>query len=417
MQGRRVIVVGGGVIGASCAYYLTKAGWSVTILERGLFGKGCSHGNCGLITPSHVLPLAGPGAIRQAFTALLKRDSAFTIKPRLDVALWSWLFRFVRRCNVRDMLSAGQAIKALLHSSRSLYDQLMAEEPFDCEWDTRGLLFVLQTAAGMEHFAHTDQLLGERFNMPATRYDGDRVRELEPALKPGLAGGWHYPADAQLRPDKLMASWRHVLQALGVVVREHVEVKAFVRERRHALRVVTAQEELAADAFVIAAGALTPWLNRALGCKIPIQPGKGYSITMRRPAICPVLPLIFEEHRVAVTPHRSAYRLGSTMEFAGYDTTLNRRRLKLLTEGARHYLQEPYAEPVQEEWYGWRPMTPDSVPIIDRSPIMENVMIAAGHNMLGVSMAPATGKLVTELLGGATPHLDASRYSLRRFGG
>ena len=416
MSAGRVIIVGGGVIGASCAYYLAKAGWSVTILERGGFGKGCSHGNCGLITPSHVLPLAGPGAVRQALTALLKRDSAFTIKPRLDVALWTWLLGFARRCNERDMLSAGQAIKALLQSSRTLYDHLMATEPFDCEWDTRGLLFVLKTAAGMDHFAHTDRLLRDRFNLPATRYDGDAVRELEPALKPGLAGGWHYASDAQLRPDKLMASWRRVLEAHGVVIREHAAARAFVRERHQAMRVVTEDEELAADAFVVAAGALTPWLNRELGCTIPIQPGKGYSIVMRRPAVCPAIPLLFEEHRVAVTPHRSAYRLGSTMEFAGYDATLDRRRLALLTEGARHYLQEPCAEPVEEEWCGWRPMTPDSVPIIDRSPVMDNVLIAAGHNMLGVSMAPATGKLVAELLGESTPHVDASRYSLRRFG-
>ncbi len=136
---------------------------------------------------------------------------------------------------------------------------------------------------------------------------------------------------------------------------------------------------------------------------------------MRRPAKCPTLPLLFEEDRVAVTPMQSSYRLGSTMEFAGYDSTLNRRRLALLTEGARHYLDEPAAEPIEEEWFGWRPMTPDSVPIIDRSPTMNNVLIAAGHNMLGVSMAPATGKLAAELLGDTPPHLDASRYRLARF--
>ena len=112
---------------------------------------------------------------------------------------------------------------------------------------------------------------------------------------------------------------------------------------------------------------------------------------------------------------QSSYRLGSTMEFAGYDATLNRRRLALLTDGARHYLDEPAAKPIEEEWFGWRPMTPDSVPIIDRSPIMHNVLIAAGHNMLGVSMAPATGKLVAELLGETTPHLDGRRYLLARF--
>ena len=141
---------------------------------------------------------------------------------------------------------------------------------------------------------------------------------------------------------------------------------------------------------------------------------KGYSITMRRPATCPKLPLLCEEDRVAVTPMHSGFRLGSTMEFAGYDASLNRRRLALLTAGAAHYFDDPIVEPIEEEWFGWRPMTPDSVPIIDRSPAMENVLIAAGHNMLGVSMSPATGKLVAELLSGQTPHLDSSRYALSR---
>ena len=135
---------------------------------------------------------------------------------------------------------------------------------------------------------------------------------------------------------------------------------------------------------------------------------------MPRPAKCPAIPLIFEEHRVAVTPMKSGYRLGSTMEFAGYDTTLKRRRLELLRAGASHYLQEPYAEPVLEEWYGWRPMTYDGKPIIDRSPALDNVFLAAGHNMLGLSMAPATGKLIAELLDGAPPHLDPAPYRLER---
>ena len=121
---------------------------------------------------------------------------------------------------------------------------------------------------------------------------------------------------------------------------------------------------------------------------------------MPRPAVCPTYPLIFEEHRVAVTPFASGYRLGSTMEFAGYDESLNRSRLSILTDAAKLYLRDPLAEPVQEEWWGWRPMTFDGLPIIDRSPAMANVMIAAGHNMLGLSMAPGTGKLVAEMLGG-----------------
>ena len=166
---------------------------------------------------------------------------------------------------------------------------------------------------------------------------------------------------------------------------------------------------------MVAAGAWTPLLNRELGCRVPIQPGKGYSMTMPRPAVCPKIPLIFPETRVAVTPFQSGYRLGSTMEFAGYDESLRPERLQLLKDGSEAYLQEPYCEPVLEKWFGWRPMTYDSLPIIDRSPSYENVLIAAGHNMLGLSMATATGKLVAELAGGRTPHVDPSPYRVGRF--
>jgi D-amino-acid dehydrogenase len=412
---RRVLVVGGGVIGAACAHYLCRSGWQVTIVDQGGFGKGCSHANCGFVCPSHVLPLAAPGAVKDGLKALFQSEGPLSIKPRFDPALWSWLYHFARRCNQRDMLEAGRAIHALLNSSRSLYQQLMDEEPFDCEWQTRGLLFVFLTRKGMDHYGHTEKLVREAFNIVPKHFDGDALTSLEPALKPGLAGGWLYEGDAHLRPDRLMASWRRILESRGVTVHENCPVKSVVHEHRRARAVVTSEGEMTADAFVLATGALTPLLNRHLGCCVPIQPGKGYSITMPRPAQCPSRPLLFDEHRVAVTPMQSGYRLGSTMEFAGYDSSLNRRRLQLLRDAARHYLREPYTEPVEEEWFGWRPMTYDGKPIIDRSPVMTNVLIAAGHNMLGLSMAPATGKLVAEILDGEAPHIDPAPYSLRRF--
>jgi D-amino-acid dehydrogenase len=415
MSTGRVIVVGGGVIGASCAYYLSRAGWSVEIVDRGEFGAGCSHGNCGFVCPSHVLPLAEPGAVGRTLKAMLSKNSPFYVKPRLDFALWSWLWRFTRRCNHDSMMQAGRAIQSLLNSSRALYDELMRTEPFDCEWETRGMLFVFRTREGMDHYAKTVELVQKSFDLNAERFGGDALIAVEPALKPGLAGGWLYRTDAHLRPDRLMASWRRVLAAHGVTIRERCAMKGFAGEHGRVRAIHTAAGDLDADAVAIAMGALTPMLNTNLGCKIPIQPGKGYSITMPRPARCPSYPLIFEEHRVAVTPMKSGYRLGSTMEFAGYDTTLNRRRLDLLKEGAQHYLHEPYCDPVQEEWYGWRPMTPDSVPIIDRSPAYSNVLIAAGHNMLGLSMAPATGKLVAEMLSGDKTHVDVSPYAIARF--
>jgi D-amino-acid dehydrogenase len=410
-----VLIIGGGVIGAACAHYLLKAGRRVTLIDRGEFGGGCSHGNCGFVCPSHVLPLAGPGAVGRALKALFQRNSPLSIKPRLDAALWSWLYHFARRSNERDMLAAGVGIQALLNSSRQLYDELFTDEKIEAEWETRGLLFAFLTPAAMEHYAETDRLLRDKFGLGAVRYEGDDVARLEPALKPGLAGGWHYEHDAHLRPDRLMASWRRRLAERGAEIREHCEFRGFVRRGERAVAADSSLGPLEADQFVVAAGAWTPRLKLDLGCRIPIQPGKGYSITMPRPARSPAIPLIFEEHRVAVTPLKSGYRLGSIMELAGYDASLEPQKLDLLRHGAGHYLIEPMAEPIVVQWFGWRPMTYDSLPIIGCSPALANVALACGHSMLGVSMAPGTGKLIAELLGAAPPHIDPAPYSPARF--
>jgi D-amino-acid dehydrogenase len=266
----------------------------------------------------------------------------------------------------------------------------------------------------MDHYAETDQLLRDEFHLGATRYEGPALVDLEPALSPGSAGAWHYETDGHLRPDKLMLTWRRVLHQQGVEVREQCELRDLVSPGRVVQRVVTSQGEIAADQVVIATGAWTPQLQRLLRRPIAIQAGKGYSLTMPRPTICPRLSMIFEEHRVAITPLASTYRIGSTMEFAGLDTSLNPSRLQLLRDGAALYLREPVAEPVLESWYGWRPMTPDSLPFVGRLPALDNVYLAAGHGMLGVSMSPGTGKLVAELLTGQTPHIDPHPYRVDR---
>ena len=230
------------------------------------------------------------------------------------------------------------------------------------------MLFAYRSQHEMDAYAATDRLMTETFACPARRCDAAELAALEPALQPGLAGGWYYHDDAQLRPDKLMQAWRQSIAAQGAVIFENCGFDRFQSRNGRATAARTPRGELAADLFVVATGAWTPLLNRELGCRVPIQPGKGYSMTMPRPAICPKIPLIFPETRVAVTPFQSGYRLGSTMEFAGYDESLRPDRLQLLKDGSKDYLQEPYCEPVLEEWFGWRPMTYDSLPIIDRSP-------------------------------------------------
>jgi D-amino-acid dehydrogenase len=411
----RVAIVGGGVVGAACAYYLAKAGRAVTVLDRGGFGAGCSHANCGLVCPSHVLPLAAPGAVQSMLGTLFRRNSALRVRPGVVLRDPGWFLGFARRCTEQHMLTAGRAIRGLLASSRALYDELIRAEGLDCEWEAKGLLFVFRSPAAMDHYAQTDRLLRDQFDTPARRLDGDTLAALEPSLKPGLAGAWLYEGDAHLRPDRLMSELRRVLVGLGVEVREHCEVTGLVRDGGRAAGVRTAAGDVPADHVVAAAGAWTPLLRRELGCRVPIQPGKGYSVTYPRPASGPVHPMIFEEDHVAVTPFRSGFRVGSTMEFAGYDETLNPDRLGLLTAAAERYLRVPPAGPSEEEWWGWRPMTPDGVPLIGASPALPNVWVAAGHNMLGLTMAPATGKLIAELVTGDKPHLDPTPYAVTRF--
>jgi D-amino-acid dehydrogenase len=411
----RVVVVGGGVIGAACAYYLARSGRRVTLLDRAGFGSGCSHANCGYVCPSHVLPLAAPGALWSTLATLFRRNSPLKVRCGVLLRHWRWFLGFARRCNEEDMLTGGRAIHGLLASSRSLYDELIRDEGIACEWETKGLLFVFRSRAALDHYAETARLMRDQFGVSARPFDGDAVKELEPALKPGLAGGWLHEGDAHLRPDRLMSELRRVLTAKGVEVREYCPMIGVVHSGTRVAGVRTAGGDILADHVVLAAGAWTPLLQREIGCRVPIQPGKGYSVTFAPSEGCPEHPVIFDEERVAVTPFQTGFRIGSTMEFAGYDATLNRDRLGLLTAAAERYLREPPSGPAVEEWWGWRPMTPDGVPLIGPSPVLPNLWVAAGHNMLGVSMAPATGKLVAELVTEVRPHLDPSPYALSRF--
>jgi D-amino-acid dehydrogenase len=410
-----VIVVGAGVIGVACAHFIAATGRRVTVIDQGTVGGACSGGNCGYVCPSHVLPLTEPGAVGMALRSLLTPGAAFRVRPRLDPALWNWMWQFARRCTHAQMLEAGAHLQTLLDASIAEYRRLVCDERLDCEWQETGLLSVLRTQRGMDAFAATDRLLTEHFGVKAVRLDGDELPRFDPALVPGLAGGYHYPGDASLRPDRLMASWAARLRERGMRFLEHCRLEGVRRERGRVTGLDTALGPLTAETYVFATGAWTTRLARELECAIPIEPGKGYSVTMQRPDPCPRHPLLFPEHRVGVSPFAGGYRLGSMMEFAGYDTSIPPSRIAQLRAAAEAYLVTPCGPGPEETWYGWRPMTWDSLPIIGRTPRLENAFLATGHNMLGVSLATATGRLVAELMDGATPHVDPSAYSPRRF--
>jgi len=411
-----VIIVGAGIIGLSCAHYLAEAGFRVTVIDKDGVAKACSHGNCGYICPSHVLPLTEPGAISLALKSLFKPDAPFRVKPRVSPALWIWMLQFARRCTHRQMLAGGVPLKAILDSSMAEYRRLAADGTLDCEWKEKGLLYVFRTTKGMSGFAEADRLLTEHFGVSATRIEGRDLPDLDPALKPGLAGAFNYPNDTHVRPDVLTRNWASNLLGRGVDIVTECELKAVEKRDGKAVRLSTSRGEMTADKFVIAAGALSAKWGAELQCRIPIEPGKGYSVTMKRPKICPERPMLFPEHKVGVTPFDQGYRLGSMMEFAGFDESVHERRIQQLRTSAEPYLVEPHTDEVEEKWYGWRPMTWDSLPIIGRAPRLENVWLATGHNMLGLSLGPATGRLIAEMIQGRDTHIDSAEFSPARFG-
>lgn len=415
-------MIGGGVIGCCAAYYLSKLGWHVRLVEAGRVGRGSSHGNCGFICPSHVLPLTLPGTLWPVMKRMFRRDSAMYLKPRWDPALWAWLMRFARTCRRADVLQVAAARHALLTTSMSLYRKLLADESLEIEWEDRGLLLVFKTPHEFAEHERIAALVHKEFNIETRPLDAAQLIEFEPALRRGPAGGWHYTGDAHLRPDRLMSALAGVLRSRGVEILEETSVSRITLAGGRARAVETAAGTLEADAVVLAAGAQSSAFAAQLGCRIPIQPGKGYSITWntRRgelppPRTAPRTPIIFEEFYVAVTPWASGIRVGSTMEFAGYDSSINQRRIALFKRVAEENLVEAPQGPIEEEWCGWRPMTFDDLPCIGPAPKVPNVIIAAGHGMVGMATAPASGKLAAELVAGEKPHIDPTPYALRRF--
>lgn len=409
-----VLVVGGGVIGLSCALALARGGRSVTVLERATPGAGASHGNCGTITPSHALPLAQPGVIAQGLRWMLQADAPLRIAPTLDPQRLAWLARFASNCSHAQVLRTAPAKAALLNRSRALIEAFVHAEAIDCEFAHDGALQVFRSQRGFDAGCAELELL-RAHGVPVEAWDRARVEREEPALRPGIVGGLYWPNDAHLRPDRYVAALAARARDAGVVIREQAEVTGFDRSGGHIRGVRVGQETRSTSTVLLAAGAWSPAVARDLGLRLPIQPGKGYSITYSRPAQTPRRPLVLAEPRVCVTTWGSGFRLGSTMEFAGYDQSMNRVRLDALVRGARQFLHHPVGPERVEDWWGWRPMTPDDLPIIGASTRIANLWFATGHGMLGMSMSNATAELLAAQMLGQDRVIDPRPYSPARF--
>lgn len=408
-----IVIIGGGVIGVCSAYYLAQRGLKVLVLEKGEIASGCSYGNGGLVVPSHAVPLASPGALGNGLRWLLDSESPFYIKPRLNMDLVNWLIRFALASRHEPMMRALPAMHDLLLASRMLYDEL-SKMGFDFGFEGNGPLQVFLTENGLKGGVEEAHLL-EEFDIPIKVMTASDVCNLEPALLPDVVGGVYYPRDAHIDPFRFVAGLAERARELGAEILTGTEVLAFETQNRKIAVIKTTRGEFHPQKVVLAAGSWSPEIARALKLNIPIQAAKGYSITFEKPAISPKLSLLFGEAHVVANPLRDALRVAGTLELAGMDFSFNMRRVNAIRKAAEGYLPGLDQARVIEIWRGLRPCTPDGLPIISRSDSFANLFIAAGHAMLGMSLGPITGKLISQLVNDEMSDFNLAPFRLNRF--
>ena len=406
-----VLVLGGGVIGVACAHALAARGRKVTVLDAGEIGSGCSHGNAGLAVPSHSIPMAQPGMIAKGMKWMFHADSPFYIRFRWERALFSWLWRFRAACREDRMRRAIPLLRDLSLESVRLYDSL---RDIPCHYERKGLLLAYRTPGGFEEGCEEAHLLAE-FGLASTPMDGAAARALVPSLRDAVQGAIHFPDDAHFDPALFVRGLAAKAEAAGASFRAKTEVRGFDVSGRRIAAVRTSAGDFVADEIVLATGSWSPGVARDLGLRIPIQPAKGYSLTMSAPAAPPAIPLILAESKIAVTPMGPRLRLAGTLELAGLDLSINERRVDAIRRGAREWLAGLDGLPELEVWRGLRPCTPDGLPILGRPAAYDNLILAVGHAMIGMSLGPVTGKIVAEIASRERPSIDVAPLGPDRF--
>jgi D-amino-acid dehydrogenase len=400
-----VVVVGGGIIGLCTAFALHRRGVAVMVLDAGPAERAASHVNAGWIVPTLAEPVPSPGLIATSLRWMLRSDSPLYIRPRLDPTFLRWTLRFWRHCNARDFRAGTEAIAAFGARSLTLYDA-MREAGVRYEEHRDGLLFAYRGTEVLEHdYAALEPVRRFGFEISPIM-TGDEVRALEPSLSEMVGGGYWLPQERSVRPDTLVRGLLDYLQEHGVEVRQATPVSGIESAGGRATAVIAGGERIAAETVVVAAGAWTPRLLKPLRVRVPIEAGKGYSIDLTPAPALPhpvTRPLYLHETRVAITPLDGMIRLAGTMEFSGLNHDVRQARVAAIARSARWAIrgwpeETPRSGPGVRIWNGPRPMTPDGLPVIGRLKGYRNLIVASGHAMLGVTLAPATGEAVAELV-------------------
>jgi D-amino-acid dehydrogenase len=415
---KKVVIVGGGIIGLSAAYYSLLKGHSVTILERSKDDYDCcSIGNAGMIVPSHFVPLAAPGMVGYGLKMLPHPDGPFAIKRSWNAEFMRWCLLFAQSSNEGHVDRSGPLLRDLNMASRQAYEELNKELCGGFDLQLGGLLMLVKSAHALEEEAQ----IAKRANalgIPATVVNPDEAAKIDTSITMNVAGGVYYPKDGHLSPQKLISALKSAVSRNGAELVSESEVTEFQHRKGKVFAASTSHGDFIADEFVLASGSWSAKVIRSLGLSIPLQPGKGYSLTLSNPTQLPKVCSILLEARVAVTPMGSQLRFGGTMEIGSFDRNTERRRVDGIIRAIPDYFPAFNADDFKnvDVWNGLRPCSPDGLPYVGRFSKYPNLLAAFGHAMMGVSLGPITGQLLAQLLSDEAPSYSLDLLNPDRFG-
>ncbi|WP_439583159.1 NAD(P)/FAD-dependent oxidoreductase [Dyadobacter bucti] len=410
------VVIGGGIIGMASAYYLLKSGWKVTLFDKGNLMDNCSQGNAGMIVPSHFIPLASPGMISKGIKWMFDSRSPFYVKPSLDFSLISWGLKFMKSANAAHVERTAPFLRDYHLLSKQLYEDLSNEKDFDFGLEKKGILMLYKTEkAGEEEIQVAEE--GQRLGLDIEMLSKEQVQAIEPGVQLDVLGAIHYHCDAHLYPYALVSQLVKYLESNGAKIILNAEVIGFDIKNGEIQSVQAGEKQVSGDLFVMTGGSWLPSLAKLAGLSLPVMPGKGYSFMERNDVHTISHPALLIEARVAVTPMNGEVRFGGTMELAAINNTVNMKRVEgIVNSIPRYYPELDIKLPEKERvWYGFRPCSPDGLPYLGYSKKLKNLIVAGGHGMMGISLGPATGKIVAELANGEPLSTDVSQYIPDRY--
>jgi len=415
---KHVIIIGGGIIGLSAAFYLQQSGRKVTVLDRGDFLDNCSYGNAGYVCPSHFIPLATPGIVKQGLKWMFDAQSTFYIQPRLNWALIEWGIRFIKSATSQRVEAAAVPLRDIALLSQHEYESWAKLPGFEFAYEHKGLMEIFQTEEKAAHAYHTVEKAHE-LGLEAMMLDGDALQRMEPQTKINALGAIFFKCDAHLYPDLLMKSLIGHLRKNDVCLISNQEVNRFEYVNGSVKKIITADRSFDADEIVVAAGSWSREMASLLDTRLLLVPGRGYSITLEDSPYRLHYPAVLMEGRVAITPmDGNKIRFGGTMEITSTQTPPRMKRVNGILDTVKRYFPEfDIPMPALDKiWYGYRPCSADGLPYIGRIKKYKNVIIATGHSMLGLSLGAATGKLVDELIHDRPTSIDITAFAVERFG-